>query len=136
MGLNVDVEAFERDGAVRVRGLASTGEVAELAAAIDEHLRHPSPLAVVASSPDDPGRFLEDFCNWQRIPAYLTLHRSAGSPTRRRVLSFRFLGDDCCHAVRPWRTSPPFPGLTDDLPNGAPFNHPLFPILWNRTPAA
>ena len=34
---------------------------------------------------------------------------SAG-PSRRRVLSVRFLGDDIVHAPRPWATSPPFPG--------------------------
>lgn len=60
----------------------------------------------------------------------LTLHSSGGSATRRRVLSVRFLGDDIVHAPRPWTTSPPFPGLEDELPAGAPMDHPLFPVLW------
>ena len=62
----------------------------------------------------------------------LTLHASGGvpGPGRRRVLSVRFLGDDMVHAVRPWRTSPPFPGLAEELPDGAPLDHPLFPVLW------
>ena len=62
----------------------------------------------------------------------LTLHSAGGvsGPNRRRVLSVRFLGDDMVHAVRPWTTSPPFPGLTDELPDGAPLDHPLFPVLW------
>ena len=30
----------------------------------------PSPLAIVASTPEDPGYFIEDFCNWQRIPEF------------------------------------------------------------------
>lgn len=60
----------------------------------------------------------------------LTLHSSGGSATRRRVLSVRFLGDDIVHAPRPWATSPPFPGLTDELPAGAPMDHPLFPVLF------
>jgi ectoine hydroxylase-related dioxygenase (phytanoyl-CoA dioxygenase family) len=62
----------------------------------------------------------------------LTLH-AAGSvpgPARRRVLSVRFLGDDIVHAPRPWATSPPFPGLADELAAGAPMDHPLFPVLW------
>lgn len=25
-----------------------------------------------------------------------------------------------------------FPGLADELPAGAPMEHPLFPILWER----
>ncbi|MEZ5379218.1 MAG: phytanoyl-CoA dioxygenase family protein [Acidimicrobiales bacterium] len=62
-----------------------------------------------------------------------TVHGSAGVPAgghRRRVLSVRFLGDDMVHAPRPWVTSPPFPGLEDELPTGAPMDHPLFPVLW------
>jgi ectoine hydroxylase-related dioxygenase (phytanoyl-CoA dioxygenase family) len=62
----------------------------------------------------------------------LTLHASAGveADRRRRVFSVRFLGDDIVHAPRRWVTSPDFPGLTDELPPGAPMDHPLFPLLW------
>ena len=60
----------------------------------------------------------------------LTLHSSGGTATRRRVLSVRFLGDDIVHAPRPWTTSPPFPGLEDELPAGAPMDHHLFPVLF------
>jgi hypothetical protein len=49
------------------------------------------------------------------------------------VLSVRFLGDDMVHAPRPWPTSPDFPGLTEELPAGAPLDHPLFPVLWEAT---
>ena len=64
----------------------------------------------------------------------LTLHAAGGvGARRRRVLSVRFLGDDMVHAPRPWATSPPFPGLVDELAAGAPMDHPLFPILWTRT---
>jgi hypothetical protein len=52
-------------------------------------------------------------------------------PHRRRVVSLRFLGDDVRHVVRPWATSPPFPGLADELADGAPLDHPLFPVLWS-----
>lgn len=68
----------------------------------------------------------------------LTLH-SAGAvlgPHRRRVVSLRFLGDDMRHVVRPWTTSPPFPGLADELPDGAPLDHPLFPVLWRSEEVA
>lgn len=57
-------------------------------------------------------------------------------PCSRRVLSLRFLGDDAVHAPRPWVTSPPFPGLADELPAGAPLDHPLFPVVWTRADAA
>ena len=67
----------------------------------------------------------------------LTLHAAGGvaGPQRRRVLSVRFLGDDIVHAPRPWATSPPFPGLADELPAGAPMDHPLFPVLCRRRSA-
>lgn len=60
----------------------------------------------------------------------LTLHRSAGSATQRRVLSLRFIGDDVRHAPREWRTSPEFPGLAARLPAGAKLNDPLFPLVF------
>ena len=59
----------------------------------------------------------------------LTLHAAGGvaGPHRRRVLSVRFLGDDITHAPRPWTTSPPFAGLVDELPAGAPDGAPAVP---------
>ncbi len=252
-----EIAAFQRDGAVRLRGVVSPTELEQLARGVDRNLNDPSHLAIEATKPGEPGRFLEDFCNWQRIEEYkhyvhessiaqvvgalmasssvrfyhdhllvkeagtkqptpwhqdqpyynvagrqvismwtpidpvprestlefaagshhgewlmprtfldreakwfpegalaeipddpqpvigwelepgdavffhaLTLHRSAGTAQRRRVVSFRFLGDDATHVVRHWRTSPPFPGLSDELADGAPMNHLLFPILW------
>ncbi len=258
------IERFQRDGAVRIPQLLGAGEIAELRAGIDLNLAQLSPRAKVASSPDDPGRFVEDFCNWRENPHYrrvifesaladtagrlmqsrtvrlyhdhmltkepgtrqptpwhqdqpyyniegrqnasfwipvdpvsrastlefiagshrgpwlmprsfmdsqakwfpegtladlpdieahradfpilgwelepgdavcfhmLTLHAARGveGSRRRRVFSVRFLGDDVTHAPRRWKTSPDFPGLADELPPGAPMNHPLFPELW------
>jgi ectoine hydroxylase-related dioxygenase (phytanoyl-CoA dioxygenase family) len=65
-----------------------------------------------------------------------TVHGSGGvlGPNRRRVVSVRYLGDDMVHAPRRWTTSPPFPGLSDELPEGSPMDHPLFPVLWPRNP--
>ncbi len=261
------VADYQRDGAVCIRGLFDADEIESLNAAIAENLREPSELANVASSPDDPGWFFEDFCNWQRLEGYrkfifesgvgevagqlmgsrqvrfyhdhllvkepgtrqrtpwhqdqpyynidghqnvsiwiptdpvdrdatlefvagshrgpwlmprsfmdeeakwfpagsledlpdieanrsaytilgwplepgdavcfnmLTLHGSGGvkGPHRRRAFSLRFLGDDVTHAPRRWRTSPPFPGLDEELPAGAPMDHPLFPLMVDGT---
>ena len=64
----------------------------------------------------------------------LTVHAAGGTGDRtRRVLSIRFLGDDMVYAPRRWTTSPPFPGLESELPAGAPMDHPLFPVLWERS---
>jgi ectoine hydroxylase-related dioxygenase (phytanoyl-CoA dioxygenase family) len=98
------------------------------------------PDGSLAELPDidaQPDRF--SVIGWELEPGdavffhMLTLHASAGvdGTRRRRVLSVRFLGDDMVHAPRPWITSPPFPGLVDELPAGAPLDHPLFPVLWS-----
>jgi ectoine hydroxylase-related dioxygenase (phytanoyl-CoA dioxygenase family) len=62
----------------------------------------------------------------------LTLHAAAGSKTRRRVFSARYIGEDVRHAPRPWVTSPDFPGLAEVLPAGTTMDHPLFPLVWPR----
>src|SRR3954453_5205589 len=64
------VEDFRRDGAVCVRGAFTREQVALVERGIERNLARPSSRALVASRPDDPGRFFEDFCNWQAIPEY------------------------------------------------------------------
>lgn len=261
------LEAFERDGAVVLRGVLTTMQLMQLEIGIEENLANLSPLAIVASESDDPGHFVEDFCTWQSNPHYehilketalpwiarelmqsstvrlyhdhllvkepgtrqptpwhqdqpyynvsgrqnvsfwipvdpvplssslrfiagshagawymprtfrdaqakwfppgtlqelpdieaglkscppsftelawalepgdcvafhmLTLHATNGTPpgSRRRVFSARYLGDDARHALRPWRTSPPFEGLADRLTDGAEMDDDLFPRL-------
>jgi ectoine hydroxylase-related dioxygenase (phytanoyl-CoA dioxygenase family) len=264
------VRAFQRDGAVVVRGAATPDEVALVERGIERVLAAPGPRFLVASRDDDTGRFVEDFCRWQDVPEYerfirtsrvaaiaaalmgsstvrlfhdhtlvkepstrqrtpwhqdqpyynveghqtcsmwlpvdpvgrgstleflagshvgpwllprtflddrarwfpegslaelpdidgdlardpaahrilgwelepgdavffhmLELHAAGGvdGPHRRRAFSLRFLGDDVVHAPRDWPTSPDFPGLADELPPGAPMDHPLFPPVWPR----
>ena len=99
------------------------------------------PEGSLAELPDidgDPGRW--PVVGWALEPGdavffdMATLHAAGptAGPGRRRVLSVRFLGDDMIHAPRPWTTSPPFPGLEDELAPGAPMDHPRFPVLWTR----
>ena len=61
---------FQRDGVVCVRGAFSPDDVALVERGIERNLAEPSERSAVASRPDDPGRFFEDFCNWQRIPEF------------------------------------------------------------------
>jgi ectoine hydroxylase-related dioxygenase (phytanoyl-CoA dioxygenase family) len=65
-----DVAAFQADGAVVLRQVLTPAEVELLRAGIDENLAHPSPRAKVASTRDDPGYFVEDFCCWQENDSY------------------------------------------------------------------
>lgn len=259
------VAAFARDGVVVIRGLITTDELGQITVGIDKALARPSPARIVASGPDDPGLFVEDFCRWgeideigrvalrsaaaqtaadlmvtpavrlfhdhilvkepgthqrtpwhqdqpyynvtgqgvsawisidpipeegalefwagshlgpwrlprtfleqeakwfpegtlDEIPAieddrsaydirrwatepgdviffdFLTLHSAPGFPfdSRRRALSLRYLSAEARHAHRPWKTSPEFPGLKRELPEGAEFDHPYFPQAWPR----
>jgi ectoine hydroxylase-related dioxygenase (phytanoyl-CoA dioxygenase family) len=68
--LQSQVDSFQADGAVVLRQLLRPHEVELLKQGIDENLAHPSPRAKVASTRDDPGFFLEDFCCWQENPYY------------------------------------------------------------------
>ena len=66
--------------------------------------------------------------------SFQSVHSAPGFPFghRRRVVSFRYLSAEARHAVRPWATSPDFPGLADELEDGALMEHPLFPVAWPR----
>ena len=82
-----DVADFQRDGAVCIRQLLNADEVALLRAGIDTNLAAPSPRAKVASRPDDPGRFFEDFCNWQSISQFERLVRETPlAPAAQRLM--------------------------------------------------
>jgi len=74
------VTQFARDGAVVIRGALTAAEVTMLTRGIGANLAEPGPLAAVASTADDPGRFFEDFCNWQRIPEYESIMRESALP--------------------------------------------------------
>ena len=75
------VTDFARDGAVVIRGALDVDEIALLTRGIEANLAHPGPLAAVASAADDPGRFFEDFCNWQRIADYASILKNSALPT-------------------------------------------------------
>ncbi len=64
------VESFHSNGVTIVRGLFTPAEVTTVERGIERNLAEPGPMLKVASKPDDPGKFVEDFCNWQRIPEF------------------------------------------------------------------
>lgn len=63
-----------------------------------------------------------------------TLHGAPAnsSPTRRRVVSIRWVGDDARFVRRAGTTSPAFPDLAYE--DGAPFEGEDFPVLYPATP--
>ncbi|MEZ5640136.1 MAG: phytanoyl-CoA dioxygenase family protein [Burkholderiaceae bacterium] len=85
-----DVEAFRRDGAIVIRQLLDADELALLRDGIEANLAQPSPRAKIASRPDDPGRFFEDFCNWQSIGPYRDfIHRTPLALLAQRLMGTR-----------------------------------------------
>jgi len=61
-----DIQAFQRDGTVRLRKLFKPGDIELLRA----NLAHSSSRAKIASRPDAPSFFIGDFCNWQCHESY------------------------------------------------------------------
>ena len=72
---DLDRARYATDGAICLRGLFTADEVALMKQGIERKLADPGPLAIVASKPEDPGFFIEDFCNWQRFSEYETIIR-------------------------------------------------------------
>ena len=113
-----DVADFQRDGAVCIRQLLSPDEVALLRDGIDANLATPSPRAKVASRPDDPGRFFEDFCNWQDIPQFgrlvqesplaLAAQRLMQSPTVRLYHDHVLVKEPGTRQRTPWHQDQPY----------------------------
>ena len=63
------VEAYQRDGAVLVKGLFAPWEE-ELRAGIRRNMDEPGPYASENLKPGEGGRFFDDYCNWQRIAEF------------------------------------------------------------------
>jgi ectoine hydroxylase-related dioxygenase (phytanoyl-CoA dioxygenase family) len=74
------INDFVRDGAVVIRGALNSSELETLTRGIEVNLARPGELAAVASAADDPGRFFEDFCNWQRIAEYEQILKHSALP--------------------------------------------------------
>lgn len=89
---------------------------------------------------DESLRSNNEIVGWEMRPGdivvfnMLTIHGSQGVPKnqRRRVFSVRFIGDDATFAPRPWKTSPDFPGLNQQLQSGAKMDHQLFPVVYTK----
>ena len=63
-----------------------------------------------------------------------TLHDAPANPTdtRRRAVSFRFVGENARYVARPHDVSPPFPDLGLKLNMNDPLPEDWFPTVWER----
>ena len=112
------VAQFQRDGAMCIRQLLSADELALLQAGIEANLAAPSPRAKIASRPDDPGRFFEDFCNWQDIPQFerfiretplaIAAQRLMDSPTVRLYHDHVLVKEPGTRQRTPWHQDQPY----------------------------
>ena len=107
---------FARDGAVCARNAVPPELLGRVAIDIDANLAAPSNLAQVASGDDDPGRFVEDFCNWRRFSAYLELANAMaplagalmGSNTVRLYHDHLLVKEAGTQQTTPWHQDQPY----------------------------
>jgi len=64
-----DIETFQRDGVVLVRGLFKDW-VETLRAGVERNISEPGPYASENKKEGESGRFFDDYCNWPRIPEF------------------------------------------------------------------
>lgn len=70
------VAAFQRDGAVLVKGLWAD-HVDTLRAGVARNMAEPGPYAAENLKPGEGGRFFDDYCNWERIPEFAEVIRGS-----------------------------------------------------------
>ena len=64
-----DIEDYQRDGVVVVRGLFAD-HLEQLRAGVARNMEEPGPYAAENLHAHEAGRFFDDYCNWQRIPEF------------------------------------------------------------------
>ncbi|SEQ83444.1 Ectoine hydroxylase-related dioxygenase, phytanoyl-CoA dioxygenase (PhyH) family [Loktanella sp. DSM 29012] len=64
-----DIETYQRDGVVLVKGLF-TDQVDLLRAGVERNMMEPGPYAAENLRDGEAGRFFDDYCNWTRIPEF------------------------------------------------------------------
>lgn len=73
-------QTYVREGAVVLRGVLDRDEVELLRVGVERVLARPGPLAITASTRDDPGHFVEDFCRWSDVTEIEQLARHSRLP--------------------------------------------------------
>ena len=63
------IDAYARDGVVLIKGLFAD-HVEELRKGVAQNMADPGPYAAENLHAGEGGRFFDDYCNWQRIPAF------------------------------------------------------------------
>ena len=64
------IEQFQHDGAICLRQAFDQEWLVRLAEGVDQNFQDPGPYSSQYTEQGKPGGFYDDYCNWQRIPAY------------------------------------------------------------------
>ena len=71
-----DIDTFQRDGVVVIRGLWADW-VDTIRAGIERNMAEPGPYGAENLKPGEGGRFFDDYCNWERIPEFASVIRES-----------------------------------------------------------
>lgn len=81
-----DVEDYQNNGVVVLRGVF-TEWIQTLSHGAEFNVENPSPAAIIHNTDSHKGRFLEDFCNWERIPEYKEfIYNSSIAPLAAKLM--------------------------------------------------
>jgi ectoine hydroxylase-related dioxygenase (phytanoyl-CoA dioxygenase family) len=70
------IDAYQRDGAVLVKGLFAD-HVDKIRAGIEKNMSEPGPYAAENLQAGEGGRFFDDYCNWNRISEFEEVIRTS-----------------------------------------------------------
>lgn len=71
-----DIDTFQRDGVVLIKGLFAD-HIEALRQGIDRNMAEPGPYAAENLKEGEGGRFFDDYCNWTRIPEFEQVIRNS-----------------------------------------------------------
>jgi ectoine hydroxylase-related dioxygenase (phytanoyl-CoA dioxygenase family) len=71
-----DIDTFQRDGVVLIKGLFAD-HVDQISAGIERNMQEPGPYAAENLHAGEGGRFFDDYCNWTRIAEFEEVIRTS-----------------------------------------------------------
>jgi ectoine hydroxylase-related dioxygenase (phytanoyl-CoA dioxygenase family) len=114
---DADVDAFERDGVVCLRGVFAPW-VELLRAGVERNIAAPSADARIYDGAAGKGRHFGDYCNWQRIPEYRRfIFESPAAAIAARLMRTRtvrlfhehvLVKEPECDVPTPWHHDQPY----------------------------
>ncbi len=112
-----DIQTYQTDGVVKLAGVFDDW-IARLSIGAQTNIDHPSQRALTHQAQPHSGQFIEDFCNWQRIPEYtdFVYHSPLGEVAAQLMQSSsaQFFHDHLLHkearsgVPTPWHQDMPF----------------------------